>query len=269
MGNQFRWAFVGVLVSTWCWSGLASQAAEPADAGAAPAATPDQKPAAASSGLVRLTKDNDLWIDPQRKLVVLDGYVCLREGQLEMFACPKGTKEHEAIVATTCKPQFVHAGLLAVGAKAGKPATWDPAYKPATGTVIEVYVLWQDAEGKKHKVRAQEWIKEAKTQKPMTHEWVFAGSMFGKDEDTGQTYYYADGGDFICVSNFSSAMLDIPVKSSETNAELLFVANTEQIPPLKTKVRLVLVPRLKSETKTPAGSPPNSAAAKDAPAPAP
>jgi hypothetical protein len=51
----------------------------------------------------------------------------------------------------------------------------------------------------------------------------------------------ADGGDFLCVSNFPTAMLDVPVSSS-AKGSLLFQAFTERIPREKTKVRLVLIP---------------------------
>jgi hypothetical protein len=44
----------------------------------------------------------------------------------------------------------------------------------------------------------------------------------------------------ICVSNFPSATLDIPVASPEQNAELLFDAFTDRIPPLGTEVYLLL-----------------------------
>ena len=81
----------------------------------------------------------------------------------------------------------------------------------------------------------------------MTAKWVFAGSGFWTDERTGKRYYQAEAGDFICVSNFSTAMLDIPVESSQDNAELLFVANTKAIPPLGTPVRLVLTPKLEKK----------------------
>jgi hypothetical protein len=193
-------------------------------------------------GLKRVAKDYDIWLDLKRKAVVVDGEVCLREGQLEMFACPKGTKEHESVVALNAKPQLVHAALLAVGAKSGTPVKFDPEYQPAMGQVIDIFVLWKDEQGKNQKMRAQEWIKHAKTGKPMPYNWVFAGSGFWKDDD-GKEYYYADGGDFICVSNFPSAMLDLPVESSQANATLLFLANTENIPPKGTKIRLVLIPR--------------------------
>lgn len=198
-------------------------------------------------GLTRLDKNGDIWIDPKRKIVVVDGRIAIREGQLEMFACPKGTKEHESLVAVNARPSFVHAGLLAVGAKAGTPVQFDPAYKPATGTTIEILILWKDKEGKNRKVRAQEWIKHTKTKKPMEYEWVFAGSGFWVDEDTGMRHYHADAGDFICVSNFSTATLDLPVKSSQENSNLLFEAFTEKIPEKGTKVRLVLIPKIEAK----------------------
>ncbi len=192
--------------------------------------------------LVRMTEDYDLWIDTQRRLVVVDGEICLREGMLEMFACPRGTKEHESIVSVNCPPRFVHAALLAVGAEPGRPVQFAPEYVPADGPVIHVWVLWIDEQGQRRRNRAQDWIKNLKTEQPMVHDWVFAGSGFWFDEHAGQRQYYADGGDFICVANFTTAMMDLPVKSPQDNIDLLFTAYTERIPPLGTRVRLVLIP---------------------------
>lgn len=198
--------------------------------------------------LIKLAKNYDVWVDPQRKLVVVDGEVALREGGLEMFACPKGSKEHESIVAVRSNAQLVHAGLLAVGAIAGHPVQFNPKYVPATGTTIDIFVLWQNDKGK-HKVRAQEWVKDAKTGEEMKYDWVFGGSAFWTDPATGEKFYHADGGDFICLSNFSTATLDLPVESSQANDALLFSAFTERIPPRGTKVRLVLIPRLEKKAQ--------------------
>jgi hypothetical protein len=229
-----------------------------------PAVEPPAEPRKADpAGLTRIAKDYDVWIDVERKLVVVDGKVCLRRGPLEMFACPRGTKEHEAIVSVNSPAQFVHAGLLAVGALKGKPVSFRPEYSPASGTVIDVWVLWKDKDGMNHKVRAQQWIKNAVTEKEMEYNWVFGGSGFWTDEETGERHYHADGGDFICVSNFSTAMMDLPVESSQANSELLFTAFTERIPPMGTEVRLVLVPRIE---RKPASSGEGSAPSSDAPA---
>lgn len=196
----------------------------------------------AAPRLVKLSKDHSIWVDATRKLVVVDGEVAMREGALEMFACPKGTKEHESVIAVHCNGQLIHAGLLAVGAKADHPVRFNPEYVAASGSIIDILILWEDEKGR-HKVRAQDWVMDAETKEPMKHDWVFGGSGFWTDETTGKKYYHADAGDLICVSNFSTAMLDLPIESSQANDGLLYSAFTERIPPRGTKVRMVLTPR--------------------------
>jgi hypothetical protein len=198
-------------------------------------------------GLKRITKDYDVWIDQKRKLVVVDGKICLREGQLEMFACPRSTKEHESVIAVNAKSMHVHTALLLVGAKEGTPVKFDPKYVAATGPEVEILVLWKDKDGKPKKVRAQEMIINVKTGKPMAYNWVFAGSAFFVDEETGKQHYLAEGGELVCVSNFPTATLDLSVRSTDANADLLFKCNTELIPPLGTPVRMVLIPKLPAE----------------------
>jgi hypothetical protein len=83
----------------------------------------------------------------------------------------------------------------------------------------------------------------------MTQPFVFAGSSFWTDEQTGKRHYQAEGGDFVCVSNFGTAMLDIPVRSSQSNESLEFEAFSEKIPPLGAPVRLVFKPKLKEQAK--------------------
>jgi hypothetical protein len=267
-----RTAFLGLAV-TLVLAPAVGRCQEPGGA-AKPAAQADELAAAAKpapppmlpaeKGWLRLTKD-DAWVDMKNKQVIVGGRVCLREGALEMFACPKNTKEHESIVSVTTPARFVHGALLALGAQAGPPVQFDPVYKPAQGTEIGVEVLWRDREGKEHRVKAQEWIKEVKTGDVMKHPWVFAGSGFWSDEAGKERFYYADGGEFICVSNFSTAMLDLPIQSSAANDTLLFCAFTERIPPIGTPVQLFLIPKLDkpSETATPGAKEAAKSAAKD------
>lgn len=193
--------------------------------------------------VVRLAKDQPIWIDTARKIVIVDGRVCLREGTLEMFACPTGTKEHESIVAVEGRPQVIHAGLLAVGAKSGKPVQFDPKYTPPSGDEIEIMLLWRSAKGERKMADARSWVKHIKSGKQLEFPWVFAGSGFYVDQETKQKYYHGDGGDFICVSNFPTATLDLPIPSSQSNDDLLFSPFTERIPPIGTRVRMVLRPK--------------------------
>lgn len=192
--------------------------------------------------LVRLDEKNPVWIDRAGNRVVMVGQVVQREVPLEMFACLFHTKEHEAIVAVPGPAYVVHAGLLAVGAVMGRPVQFDPEYIPATGQEIDVLIRYKDAEGKVQQAKAQDWIRNTRTGKAMELPFVFAGSGFWVDEQTGQRRYLAEGGDFICVSNFPSATLDLPVESSQANSQLLFEAFTERIPPVGTTVTMILEP---------------------------
>jgi hypothetical protein len=185
-----------------------------------------------------------VWLDAAGKQVVMVGEICQTNAPLEMFICPRGIKDHESIISVNTEAYIVHAALVAVGAKPGKPVQYMPEYVPATGSEIDITVRWKDEKGKIQTARAQDWIREMKTGKELSHNWVFGGSFFWKDEATGKEYYQAEGGDFICVSNFPDAMLDLPIKSSESNADLLFQAFTERIPPRGTPVTVFLKPKI-------------------------
>jgi len=217
-------------------------AVEPPEA-APPPRLPAPKSAQAMPG------PDQVWVNAQKGIVLVDGYVSLNEGLLEMFACPSGTKEHESIVAVYSRAQIVHAALLAAGAEVGHPVQWDPKFEPPTGTEIDIEVRWLDEAGQWQTCPAQQWLYDLNTEKPMAQNWVFAGSGFWKDEETGKEYYLAEAGDLICVSNFSSATLDVPVESSQLNGGLLYEANTKNIPEIGTPVRLVLKPKLEKRVK--------------------
>lgn len=192
-------------------------------------------------GMVRLDPQSRIWVDKKNKRIVVDGYIALKAGQLEMLACIVGTKEHESVVAVFSQAQLIHAGLLAVGAQQGEPVKWEPKYTPPTGSEVQVIALWKDKDGKKQKIDTRKWVRQVGTDdKILDTNFVFAGSIMWKDPDTGEERYMAEGGDLICVSNFSTATLDVPMKSSQVNSGLLFAAFTDRIPERETPIRLVL-----------------------------
>lgn len=220
----------------------------------------------APPGAKQLGKHPDLWVDVKAKRVYVDGYVTMRRGPLEMFACPAGTKEHESVVAVFAKSSEVHAALLAIGAQSGTPVRWNPDFLPPTGQTIQVWATWRSpvpstapeptdesdssstttefVPGEEfHAVDAREWVRNMKTQAKLEEPWVFAGSTFWSDPEDNIEHYSADAGDMICVSNFTSAMLDVPFNSSADAGNLLFEPFTENIPERGTPVRLVLVPQ--------------------------
>ncbi len=82
----------------------------------------------------------------------------------------------------------------------------------------------------------------------MKADWIFVGSGFYVDLQTGKKFYMAEGGDVICVANFSTAMIDVAIQSSASGeSNLLFEPYTERIPPLGTDVTVELAPVFKKK----------------------
>jgi hypothetical protein len=210
---------------------------EPPAAARPTGAEPDRHP-----DLRRLSRTEEVWIDPQGRRVIIGGEVVIERGPIEVFACPRGTKEHEAIVATRSTAQLVHVGLLAIGLEPGHPVSFSPDYAAAEGPPVSVRVRWQDADGEPREVSARDWIRNTRTGAALDVDFVFAGSTFWTDPLDGKDYYQADGGDLICVSNFPTATLDLPIESSQSNEALLFEAFEGRVPPRGTRVELILSP---------------------------
>ncbi len=194
----------------------------------------------------RLSKLQEIWVDMENKQVIAAGNICMRAGPLEVFACPRGTKEHEAVVSVNALSSQIHAALLATGAEPGEPVRWQGNYQPATGPIIKIQVMWNENDTIK-KIPAQQMVKDFKSGKTMSHDWVFGGSHTYTDPDTGENYYFGDSGELVCLSNFSTATLDVPVESSDANDGLLFEAYTDNIPEVNTKVYLIFKPVLESD----------------------
>jgi len=208
-----------------------------------PAVGPGQRPAANTLEPSPQWKPlgRSLWFDPGNKQLVVRAKVVLREGPLEHLVCLKGTKEHEAILATDAQPRQIHAGLLLTGAEPGHPVRFEPKFEPPAGTPIAIELLWM-TDGKLHRSDARNWVKDEKAKKPLAENWVFAGSDLFTDPVTKKMIYAADEGDLITVANFGSAILDLPLASSASDADRVFSADTAHVPPLGTEVLLRLGP---------------------------
>ncbi len=183
-----------------------------------------------------------LWFDPQGKRLVLRARVVLREGPLEHLLCLKGTKEHEAILATDAVPYQIHATLIRSGAEPGHPVRFLPKFEPPTGAPIAIELEWQEG-GKTHRADARQWIRDERKNTILDKDWVFAGSELIEDPMTKKAVYAADDGDLITVANFTNAILDLPFASTANDADRAFAANTERIPPRGTVVTMFLRPR--------------------------
>ena len=180
-------------------------------------------------------------VDGETRKVWVSAEVCRTMGPLEQLLCRKGTKEHESVLIADIDARDLHKALVLARGEPGSPVTFRPEYKAATGSVIRITLMYEK-DGNKLSVPAQDWVRETKSMKALAHDWVFAGSRFVPDplDKNKPPIYLANEGDVICVSNFESALLDLPIESSKQNADVQFEAFTENIPPDGTKVAICL-----------------------------
>jgi hypothetical protein len=216
---------------------------------------PVKKPAEAAAEpaegkKVKVGQNVYLEVLPGSRRVLIDAEVCLREGALEQLLTRKNKKEHEAILTADIDARKVHEALILARAKEGTPVRWLPRFRPPTGTPVKITLAYE-SKGRKVAVPARSWVKNVKTGKELESDWVFAGSMLVEDplDKTAPKHYLANDGDVICVANFDTAMLDVPIQSSKDDAERGYEAWTERIPPVGTRVRLILEPVLPAKKK--------------------
>lgn len=219
------------------WSGLA--AAGHRAAAAAPTTRPSPK----------VLKFKHLRVELDKRRVILQAEVCRDSGPLEFLVCRAGTKEYESVLRTKAPGQQLHAALLALGLTPGKPARWSgsgPAarFLPPQGPAVTITFRWKDKQGKTHQAEASDWLSASgEKQVALPKQWIFIGSEVLPD---GR--YWADiDGEIISVSNFASAVLDVPFESSDQNAQLDFQANAKTIPPVNTPVEVILTPKAGAE----------------------
>jgi hypothetical protein len=203
-----------------------------------------------SSKKVALGKDVWFETDGSHRRVLVAATVCLREGGLECLLCRSHTKEYESILATDADAQVIHAALLAAGGKPGSPVQYvekkgEVVVVPPTGSRIKISIQYEDR-GKLVTVPAQRWILNAKTKKDLEDEWVFAGSKLLPPEGENKKPIYAatSDGSYICIYNMPFALLDLSVNNPNKDPEVRELQpETDRIPPLQTKVTLVLEPQ--------------------------
>jgi len=232
------------LTAMICLGALAPTArsadANPGAPGPAPSASsgPSTRPApkVVNVGLVR--------VDLAKRQASFDAEVCLRDGALEFMIVAWQTKTHESILQTRARASHLHAGLLMLGLTPGKPARWGGQgevgrFLSPAGAGLKMRFNWKDANGKSCAADAADWLAGADNQEvERPEQWIFVGSDILPD---GRYWAELDG-EMISLTNFASAVIDVPFRSSSVNDERGFVAKTDAIPPTGTKVEVVLTP---------------------------
>ena len=240
-----------VVVSACAWSAMGQATSEPEPATehrqltAPPAKTP-------STGLNELFPG--VRVNLREKIVEFDGEVPIRLDDaraprvyLEQVVCIKDTKEHESLVVTSVKPSHVHAALLALDLKPGKPSgyRWEGEKGfpvPPEGDEVSVELAYVDREGTARTDRVSQWVLNARTRERWPEgSWVFAGSLVKLRQ--GQEVYDADGsGTLVGLTSFGTEVLAWPnVFSPDSQVqEPEWIADVAGVPPMGTRVTVRL-----------------------------
>lgn len=211
---------------------------------------------AASRPLSALERQG-VFVDRQRREIRLHGEVVFRSDDiLEYFCCSVGTAEHESIVAVRANPLAVRLALMLppFRLKPGRVIRWEKGkVMSPTGPKVLVFAEYTDPKtGKTVRVRAEDWIL-MESRDPNTGKWirrpmrktgfVFAGGTFYRDPRTGRSYFRALGdGAIVTVYNRISSIIDNPQR--EGVSDEVWYPNVKAIPPLGTKVTVILKPVL-------------------------
>lgn len=200
----------------------------------------EQKPMELSGGVL-------VAVDLQE--VRIPGFIAIDEGWLEVVACTKGTREHEAIVVTDVRPSVVHAALLLIGAKPGAPARYDQetgrSIQPH-GEHVEMELEWKDSQKGPQRIALAEALQSDRDL--VNPEFVFSGSLFRpntKSMGPGE-HYVADftgnvvglatfGDEVVAVREIHSPELAVEAESWRVKSGTLPVSGT----PVELVIRIV------------------------------
>jgi hypothetical protein len=222
----------------------AQQAAAPADS-LVEAPASDSTDNASASSAEEVYRFKHVTVDPAAGTVTCEATAIRAEYALEFLLCRIGTKEHESLLVTQAEAWQIHAGLLMLGLTPGKPGAYigegeHARYLPPRGPRLDIRLRWTDAAGQPHEIAATDWLKlgEGADQAARPENWVFVGSDIMPG---GQYLADADGG-IIAVANLPSAVIDVPFESAQPLEQRLYRMNADVLPPVGTKVEMVISP---------------------------
>ena len=198
------------------------------------------------TGLPRLvTLDGGVVAQIDAGVVSLPGWIELQEGWLEVGVCRQGTRDHETVVATTCRPSVVHAAMLLAGFEPGSPAWYraDGSSGPASGDPVEVEIHIEEPTGSNRILPLSAAIDDARGASDLR--WVFAGSSFRPNPPRmgpGE-YYTADyAGTIVGLTTFGDEVVAaVEVRSPEIGIDpAVWKIRPGVLPPPGSRVSLVL-----------------------------
>jgi len=190
-----------------------------------------------------------LTVDVRRGTVQAEGRVCMDKGVLEYVACGPGGKVHESLLILDCEPRDLLVAIQTLGLKPGRGVDFQGQKKVPTGAKVFLYVEWEQG-GKSVRRRAEDLVWNAQARRSMRRTpWIFVGSRFEKDPDTGKPVFAASiEGNLVATYHDPYAILDHPLDTGADDTT--YEVNTKLVPKAKTPVKLVIAKEEAKKSKS-------------------
>jgi hypothetical protein len=214
------------------------------------------------------------------RAVILEGtFILDRHDVLEYFACPlKNGKLHETVIAVDADPAALNVAMIALGYESGggvevlgdpsvprgdrvrmfvewdwneaeavrrylegiEPAWKRPGHDGVREKVGEGVISWEP--GQVVRVRAEDTMFNHADGHPMLHtDWIYSGSGFIRDEDTGRHLYKAAlEGVLAAVYRDPAAVFNTPLRTGED--DVYYSVRDSVVPPRGTRCLLIVLP---------------------------
>jgi len=192
--------------------------------------------------------------DVKKKTVIIEGEIKIRDSQgepIELLAAAVGSdKMHETVFACDVKPSDLHKALVSVGLIPSSYGVQErDEIKDIVGDKVAVWVEWTK-DNATLRVRSEDLFLDARFDRPWERwGWVFVGSLGPvQDPKTGQvTQVYRPNIEKSLIVNYHSPNTVLDNPRAVGAFDEIFLTNSEFIPPVGTKVRLVFKPVTETE----------------------
>ena len=198
--------------------------------------------------------DGHIQIMEKEKKIVLKGQISKAlgeydshlKGAVEYIACGPNGKVYESILTTDASAKDVFKAIEKLGVKPGTPPDFEDkkgGHIPPTGTTFLISVEWE-VDGKTKKVRADELIKNVKTNKPLPPvAWIYSGSrvipdLDSDDEDAMIPHAFMADHIVALKQTDGSALFQNPLP--ESVEENIYKKNDDIFPELGTLVKVTI-----------------------------
>jgi acylphosphatase len=215
-------------------------------------------PARGEESMLKVDKENGRILLPGK--VLKQGVHAELKGAIEYIACGPGGKEYEALFSCPADPKALHAALVELGIKPGKPAQegkTEAEYVLPEGGKVRIWVEWTQGV-KKGRESVESFVLDTVAKEPMKPvEWVFTGSQMEKNPETGEEVLGAtQSKNLIALHHLDATVLiQNPLKDAKDSGR--YKANLEALPKEGSDVTLVLeIPKKGDEKEKYAGKTP-------------